>query len=451
VLSAIGSRTQRATVLLLAGTAAFAVLLIVSMARTTYDFWGAIVLTPVLVAISIPILAAVGREEDERIARLFFIALIVKLGATAIRYLVVYDFYGGVADAAGYDRVGGVVAEQLRNFYLTEDLREIPGTGFMQLLTGIVYALIGPSRFGGFLFFSWLSFWGLVLWYKAFRVAIPHGNRLGYARLVFFLPTLLFWPSSIGKEAWMTLCLGIGALGVARMVTGKGARGAFMLALSLTLITLVRPHMAVLLALAAAVAILARRSSERAQTMGPVLKVAGVAAMAGLLVIFAIQAQQFFEVDELNKEGVTSVLAETRQSSTQGGSTFRAPGGTLSVALLPLSVVTVLFRPFLFEARSGQIVVAAIETLLLLALTCFRYRNIIEAVKRIRDVPFVAFVVSYTLAFCVAFSSIGNFGILARQRTQLLPAFCVLLAWPKPKDPPDDVRPALERSAHVGA
>jgi hypothetical protein len=36
----------------------------------------------------------------------------------------------------------------------------------------------------------------------------------------------------------------------------------------------------------------------------------------------------------------------------------------------------------------------------------------------------------YGLLFIVAFSSIGNFGILARERCQLLPFFLVLLAVP---------------------
>ena len=38
------------------------------------------------------------------------------------------------------------------------------------------------------------------------------------------------------------------------------------------------------------------------------------------------------------------------------------------------------------------------------------------------------FVAIYALLFCLAFSSIGNFGVLARQRVQLLPFLLALLA-----------------------
>jgi hypothetical protein len=42
----------------------------------------------------------------------------------------------------------------------------------------------------------------------------------------------------------------------------------------------------------------------------------------------------------------------------------------------------------------------------------------------------VAFILVYASGFVVAFASISNFGILARERVQLLPFFLVLLAAP---------------------
>ena len=39
--------------------------------------------------------------------------------------------------------------------------------------------------------------------------------------MIFFLPSLLFWPSGIGKEAWMTLGLGLASYGAARLLVHK--------------------------------------------------------------------------------------------------------------------------------------------------------------------------------------------------------------------------------------
>ena len=46
--------------------------------------------------------------------------------------------------------------------------------------------------------------------------------------------------------------------------------------------------------------------------------------------------------------------------------------------------------------------------------------------------PYVMFSLIYTLVFVYAFSAIGNFGILVRQRVQVYPVFFVLLALEKP-------------------
>src|SRR5256885_9971249 len=43
------------------------------------------------------------------------------------------------------------------------------GTRFMEILTGQVYALTGPTRLGGFKGFSWFSFLGGYPFYRAFR------------------------------------------------------------------------------------------------------------------------------------------------------------------------------------------------------------------------------------------------------------------------------------------
>ena len=70
------------------------------------------------------------------------------------------------------------------------------GTGFMRMVTGVVYVVTGPSLVGGFLVFSVLGFWGIYFVYRAF-VALPcrEGNDWLYGLLMFLLPSMLFWPS----------------------------------------------------------------------------------------------------------------------------------------------------------------------------------------------------------------------------------------------------------------
>jgi hypothetical protein len=67
---------------------------------------------------------------------------------------------------------------------------------------------------------------------------------------------------------------------------------------------------------------------------------------------------------------------------------------------------------------------------MLLILGAASFTRLLRLPKLIFQVPYVAYVVTYTIMFVIAFSSIGNFGILTRQRTQVLPLVVVLLALP---------------------
>lgn len=91
------------------------------------------------------------------------------------------------------------------------------GTKAITDLTAMLYSLIGPAWLGGFLVFSFVGFWGLFFFYKAFRAGLLEGDAVSYAKLVFFLPSLVFWPSSIGKEAVMMLAIGVSSFGAAKI------------------------------------------------------------------------------------------------------------------------------------------------------------------------------------------------------------------------------------------
>ena len=75
--------------------------------------------------------------------------------------------------------------------------------------------MIGPSRLGGFLVYTFIGYWGLVLFHHAARIGLPSLDERRYAMLLYFMPALVFWPSSIGKEAVMMLAIGCAAFGAA--------------------------------------------------------------------------------------------------------------------------------------------------------------------------------------------------------------------------------------------
>jgi hypothetical protein len=406
--------------------------LLVLISTHTSGLWVILFQLPILLAASWPaFLRQARRERDARLAQLLMLALVLKLFGSLVRYWVAIHVYEGVADAIQYHQVGADLARRFAAGHFDTGLSSLSSTDFIRFFTGVIYTVTGPSIYAGFLLYSWLAFWGMFFLYQAFTIAVPDGNRRSYARLLFFLPSMLYWPSSIGKEAWMLFALGLAAKGTARLLTGRTWGGLVLAGTGLWLATLVRPHVGGMAALGLLVAYLLARPPRRLGMLGAVIKLFGLAVLLVVAVVLLGQIQRYLLDKGIDPaEGVNSVLAESARRTSGGGSGFQAPSTSTSLLGLPYATVTILFRPFPFEAHNAQAAVIALESTLLLCLTVARSRTIWRAVRHLRRWPYVAFVVVYTAGFVVAFASISNFGILARERVQLLPFFFVLLAVP---------------------
>src|SRR6516164_2249038 len=163
----------------------------------------------VLFAITAPPLRHSFRKKDPELVNLVTLALALKLLSSIARYFVAYQIYGGSSDSAQYYRAGAPLAPQFRQLHFHADVGKVVGTGFLKIVTGAVFAVTSVTMIGAFFVFAWFSFLGLWLFFRAFRIAFPEGNARTYFLLVFFLPSMLFWPSALGKEGWMTLGLGL--------------------------------------------------------------------------------------------------------------------------------------------------------------------------------------------------------------------------------------------------
>ncbi|MGQ0743935.1 MAG: hypothetical protein ACT4OS_06295 [Acidimicrobiales bacterium] len=389
--------------------------------QSSYDVAGGVLIGHVLAIVTVPVLLHLTRNDSRRIRRLILGGLAAKLLGTLVRYAVVFGVYGS-GDSRGYHDAGIAIAQRFRagDFALGN---KFIGTGFIETLTGLLYTVTGPTLMGGFLVFSWMGFWGIYLFFRAFQTAMPRGDHFRYGMLLFFLPSVMFWPSSIGKDAWMSLMLGATAYGAARLLR-KRSGALLTIIVGLTGTALVRPHITVIAAAGLMTSYLLAANKSRSYA-DAVARLAGVAALAGLLVLAGVNAQRFFKLENLESIGDRQVNVQER---TDKGSTFDAPSVT-SPLQLPEAVVTVLFRPFPFEAGNVFALLSSLEGVLLMAAFVLRAPRLRNFVPR-RATPFLTFAAVYSILFAVAFSNISNFGILARQRVQLLPLVLVALAVP---------------------
>lgn len=424
----------------LGGVTFYLALLAWAWQHTSYDVWGAVLIAPLLIGMAYPVARfAAHQEQDETMVRLVIGALVLKLFMTIVRYVVAFGVYG-TADSKIYHRYGTELAAQFRGGDFDTNGAALSGTGFIKVFTGIVYTLTGPTMIGGYLVYAFLGFWGLYFFYRAFRIAVPDGDHRRYARLVFLLPSMLYWPSSIGKDAWMCLWLGVAALGAAKALAGQ--RGAFpIMALGITGCAFVRPHVALLFFLGISVAYLVRPGHRRS-LLGPFAKVFGIVALLVSGFLLLSQVESYFAVDDLSEGGTTQALDIATDRSGKGGSQFQSVTPT-SPTTYAYAVLTVLYRPLPNEAGNFQGLLASAEATLMLVLTVLAVPRIGQLLLNLRRWSYGTLALFYTLFFCYAFASISNFGILTRQRVQVLPFLLVLICLPRrPSVVPTEVEAA---------
>lgn len=399
------------------------------------DTSGAILVAIGLFAVSLPIFAREARRQNDRpLFAVLIAALIARFAGALARVYFAFEVYGGFADAAGYHAAGVRLAERFRHGIFDTGLASSP-TNFIKELTGAVYALIGPSRVGGYFFFAWLAFMGSFFFYRAFTIAVPEGRRRLYAALIFFLPSLVFWPSSIGKESWLVFTLGLAALGAAHVLTGRLLRGFVWASSGLWLASFVRPHVAGMLALSVMAAALIARLSKQREQFSLLKRAVALAVLVSVALVLVQRTNEFLRTSTMVQSvDLHSTLTEVRRRTTDGGSTF-SPAILDSPSRAPVAAVTVLFRPLIMDAHNAQALIGGVEGTFLLLLTLFRLPQIFGALRMSRRRPYVLMAFVFTGLFIVGFSSIANFGLLARERVQLLPLFFVLLT-AAPAGPP---------------
>ncbi len=112
--------------------------------------------------------------------------------------------------------------------------------------------------------------------------------------------------------------------------------------------------------------------------------------------------------------------------STIGGSAIDAPGANTAVWLAP---ITTLFRPFPWESSGLTSHLAAAEVVALWLLAWYRRRRIAAFFRTYRQTPLFWMAVVFILVYATALGmSIGNVGIIARQRVHILPFVLMFFA-----------------------
>ena len=370
--------------------------------------------------------AMANKKDRSWLPGLVVWAFTAKLAGSLARYYMVAVLYQK-GDSFEYHRWGSIFANSWRSFAVPISSSSQPGTAFTEIATGFLYAPYTPTMLGGFLIFGTVAFVGQLLFYAAFRRWAEGQVLKLYALAVFFVPSLVFWPSSIGKDALMVFFLGLSAYGASRLLHTYDFASLFLLAPGLFLTASIRPHVASIMGLAIVLAALFGKPPKQVEG-SPKRAVMLVAAMAGAALVLATFSATFGVTVEGGDgtQDPQAFLQDVSEQTATGGSEITG-GAVASPLQLPQAIVTVMFRPLIFEARSIQTLMSAMEGTALLVIFLWKFPTMWKNKRLLREKPYLMLCFFYTGGFILGFSAILNLGILARQRVQVLPLFLALI------------------------
>ena len=217
---------------------------------------GLVLIAPLAVCVKISIDRLVRPRVGDWVAAALFAGFGLRLLAAVPRLL-------GGADANAYQQYGRVIAQSLRSFdFAIDSGRGIPGTGAVRYLSGIVNVFTFSNFVATYLVFVVIAFVGSVLLLMGAQAALSESQFRLAAALIAFSPTMMFWPSSMGKESISLFGIGLTFYGASRLYDRQWS-GALPIVFGVFAVGMVRPHVAVVVLSGLLLGLLARESHTR--------------------------------------------------------------------------------------------------------------------------------------------------------------------------------------------
>lgn len=418
-----------------------------SMTNLSFDIWGALIFLPVYGVLGVALVGRLFQGELQPAVKPLLWGLPVKAAGAAARYWVGFEAYGGGIDAGRYHESAIVKSGEIWSGErpVTDVIPSHTGTLFVDDCTAFVYTISGGSQLGGFLTFSFFAYIGIVFIVRAAAVALPGLALKKFAWLCVVFPSIVYWPSSIGKEALVLFGLGIGTYGIAVLLARRQWTSSIILiTIGLGFTALIRPHMAGIWIAAALPAIFlatvftmraGKRDGGHASSAGLVFILIIATAAFGLIASFTLR---FLETPSYSSESTTSgsvtdIFAETARRTAQAGSNY-VPPSVANPVQWPYAIARTIFRPLPIEAVGIAQLVSAAEIMALAVLYAWSWRRLRGLPKALMSQPFVVFAVTAILLSGLAFASFANLGILTRQKTLIFPFLLLLACLPTPKE-----------------
>ncbi|MFO0594796.1 MAG: hypothetical protein U0228_05815 [Myxococcaceae bacterium] len=406
------------------------------------------------------VLRAHPRSFEQRLLNRSFLAHV----AAGFALILVYRYYyaneegEGTGDLNMYHRFGAPIADALRydfgsvfpevwSLFLHRDYM-LPlepfgtgSTGTMQAVAVALFYVLGNSLFAATTVIAVGSYLSKVMIYRALRSSFPEEQHDKVLLAISLSPTGVVWTCAMLKEPILMLAFGPMFVALKWVLDGRRlAAAVVVLVISGAVILLIKPYVIIAAALAAAVWFFWARTLK-SDTNFAVKPLYFVLAAAVVVIGFAAASAAFpsLSPDQLAE----SIQYQRRAAATStGGSNFylEGPGAPMNEApqrgiisqlgLVPLALITALFRPFIFESFSAMQFLNAIEMTWLtwLAIQAWRRNRFRGLLRRVTANPALMFCLTFVLVLAMGTGlSTANLGTLSRYRAPMMPFFLLML------------------------
>lgn len=366
--------------------------------------------------------------------------------------LVIMDYVFVVSDVHGYFILGEKLSALLRadlarwgpelfklflqwdndlSTLFPEDFGGLYATTSMCAAVGAVMFVFDDAQYASFIFMAGATFYGKLASYRGMRLALPGMDPKRVALAMMLIPSVVFWSSGVVKESFAVTGIGLLTLWIARVAHQSVFASPHLFVIGLPLVGLIKPYLLFPFALAAGAWLLLKRSKSSSAAFKP-LYVIGTSV--GVFAVLAGLSSAFPDFSPA-KFGESVSTQQELWTQTGGGSNFslgNTQATTFSGQMLfaPVALLTVLARPFIFEVRNFTMLIAALETTVLLVwlVQLFRKNTLAQVIAAIQRTPPLAYCFVFTMVSGVAIGlATANFGSLSRYRIPMMPFYVLLV------------------------
>ena len=286
------------------------------------------------------------------------------------------------------------------------------GTKFIGFLSWPFINLLGLSYYAVMLLFSYFGYLAVLFFYLMVKENVqllPSWNGLTAVELVFLLPNLHFWSSSLGKGSPILLGLSLVAYGLSRF-----NRRILTILFGGLLVFMIRPHIIFAIIVSVAIGIFLTRSGIR-----PLYKWLIFILSIFLFYYISGDVLKFTDSDSLD---ITSSSVLSHRASELGKA---SSGVDIQNYNLVFKLFTFWFRPLFVDGLGALGFIVSFENLICLIMFGFALVQGIKTWSQWNGYFRIAVFIFLLGSFMLAQVS-GNLGIAMRQKAQFMPFFFLL-------------------------